>query len=126
MEYLRPIMIELNRCSLRPNNHLNTFTMNLPERYQEHLCEKCAPHTIPHKAKYALHAPHISMGKCSDLSITNSEINEITQEPFEDEEFQEPSVNAEKYSRLNPPPSTSFVKPRSICCRLSQVKCHCA
>ena len=64
------------------------------------------------------------MGKFSDLNNPNSEINEITQEPFKEEELQELSINAARYSRTSSTPSTEFVKPRCICCGLTQVKCH--
>ena len=85
MECIRPVMTELNGFFIRPDNYLKIFMMTLPEIYQEHLCEKCAPHAVSHKAKYALHTPHISMRKFSDLNNPNSKINEITQEPFKEE-----------------------------------------
>ena len=112
MECRSPFMIELNGFFIKQDSHLKIFTMTLPEIYQEHLCEN-----VLHKQFHIKLNTHYT--PLAFLWHFFSEINEITQEPFKEEELQEPIMHTARYNRTSPIPSTGFVKPRCIYCGLT-------
>ena len=124
-ECLRPVMTDIRKFFLLPDNHLQRFPINLPTIYQEHLCDKCAPHTISHNSKNSLHDPILNM-----LTIDDTH-NAQERDDDEDinEDLHQPIGNAATYTRNQDYTSQSsspynYVAPRCVVCGLTQKECH--
>ena len=140
-ECLRPVMTDLNEFFLRPNNHLQVFHYSLPEIYQTHLKNKCAPQTISNNAKYELHTPQVSKvvvpvyegakdevdsEQCWVQSSTfdlqdqkNGNTEELSVSPIIKASRMGPTTTAPSYS-----PRASYTPDKCEVCGLTQKECH--
>ena len=148
-ECLRPVMTELRKFFLLPDNHLQQFSITLPLIYQEHLRDKCAPYIISHKSSNKIHTPVINMLNINDPHDTENEdqIEDLgdhqQQDPTmnqDDKSYNEedyindenlkisPQVNAARYITSDRPTptssNTSYSPSRCVVCGLTQKECH--